>query len=326
VDEKKIRLVRGIFVPNHFYKQKKSKAIPVTVEKDLKHLFSNITVWKKGAQRAPHKPLLTLYALGKNLRREGRLIPFCEIDRDLRKLLEEFGPTRKSYHTEYPFWRLRNDRLWELTNAENVETRKGNTDAKKSELLKHDVHGGFPEEIYQRLSQDRRLFSDIVSQLLSANFPDSIHEDILQAVGIDLADDQPAVSKRDPRFRDHVLRAYEYRCAVCGFNVRIGNSLVGLEAAHIKWHQAGGPDIETNGIALCALHHKLFDRGAFTVSQDMKVQVSENANGTTGFKEWLLDFHNKPLNPPQAKTYFPIPQYLHWHVREVFKGPARYGF
>lgn len=40
---------------------------------------------------------------------------------------------------------------------------------------------------------------------------------------------------------------------------------------------SGGPDSEANGVALCALHHKLFDRGAFTLSKDMKIQVSEKA-------------------------------------------------
>lgn len=41
-----------------------------------------------------------------------------------------------------------------------------------------------------------------------------------------------------------------------GFNVRLGHQLVGVDAAHIQWHQAGGPDTEENGIALCSLHHK----------------------------------------------------------------------
>lgn len=294
---------------------------------DLRKRFNDITVWKKGGQRAPHKPLLALYALGRCLRGEGRLVAFADVDRELRKLLEEFGPTRKSHHPEYPFWRLRNDGLWELTNAEHVVSRRGSTDARKSELLKYDVHGGFPQDVYDALRRDSRILSDIVSTLLTKNFPESIHEDILQAVGIDLAEDHLSVGKRDPLFREHVLRAYEYRCAVCGYNVRLGNSLVGLEAAHIKWHQAGGPDVENNGIALCALHHKLFDRGAFTLSggEDMIVQVSKNAHGTHGFSEWLMKYHGKPLKRPQAPGDYPLPTHVKWHVREVFKGPARFG-
>ena len=33
-----------------------------------------------------------------------------------------------------------------------------------------------------------------------------------------------------PEFRDRVLRAYEYGCAVCGFDLRLGNLLVTVEA------------------------------------------------------------------------------------------------
>nr|WP_300465308.1 hypothetical protein [Desulfobacula sp.] len=75
-----------------------------------------------------------------------------------------------------------------------------------------------------------------MTNILEKNFPTSIHEDILEAVGIDLEYNNKIKRKRDPNFRDKILNAYEYQCAVCGFNVRVGNSLVALEAAHIKWH------------------------------------------------------------------------------------------
>jgi putative restriction endonuclease len=81
--------------------------------------------------------------------------------------------------------------------------------------------------------------------------------------------------------------------------------------------------MENNGIALCSLHHRLFDRGAFTVTQDMKLKVSEIAHGTTGFREWLLVFHDKEIWPPQRQSYYPEPNFVKWHVREVFKGYAR---
>ncbi|MDR5659251.1 hypothetical protein RH915_07095 [Serpentinicella sp. ANB-PHB4] len=31
---------------------------------ELKNRIENLSIWKKGDQRAPHKPLLILYALG----------------------------------------------------------------------------------------------------------------------------------------------------------------------------------------------------------------------------------------------------------------------
>jgi len=103
----------------------------------------------------------------------------------------------------------------------------------------------------------------------------------------------------------------------------MNNIPIALEAAHIKWHQAGGPDQEMNGIALCSLHHKLFDRGAFSLSRKFKILVSDHANGTTGFDDWLMKFHNKKISMPQSKNYYPLPDFINWHVKEVFKGYSR---
>jgi predicted restriction endonuclease len=38
---------------------------------------------------------------------------------------------------------------------------------------------------------------------------------------------------------------------------------VGIEAAHVRWHSQAGPDVVANGLALCALHHALFDLAIF---------------------------------------------------------------
>ena len=61
---------------------------------------------------------------------------------------------------------------------------------------------------------------------------------------------------RDPRFRKNVLEAYDERCAVCEYDIRFGDRLLGLEAAHIRWHSHEGGDVAPNGLALCSTHHK----------------------------------------------------------------------
>lgn len=292
--------------------------------KQIINLFRSVNVWKRGSERAPHKPLLLLYALGKCSRGKPRAIPFSEVARDLPRLLREFGPSRKSYHPEYPFWWLQSDGLWELSHTDDLERRKGGNDPKKSELLRHNVTGGFPDSIYDLLRQDSQLIIEVAQVILDRSFPTSIHEDLLEAVGIEASFQVLTLAKRDPNFRNWVMTAYEYRCAVCGLDVRLGNSQLGLEAAHIKWRQAGGPDIVPNGLALCILHHKMFDRGAFTASPERQVLVSEHAHGTCGFEDWLLAFHGKQLREPQNPDYYPRAKYLKWHFKEVFRAPSRY--
>jgi putative restriction endonuclease len=290
---------------------------------ELKQQIRQITVWKRGEQRAPHKPLLLLYALGRCLNDDSRMIPYSEVDRELRPLLVEFGPERKSSHTEYPFQRLSNDGIWELRNADRLEQRASNSDVKKSELLKHNVLGGFTEDAFQLLHSNPALVSEIALEILNQHFPQTFYADLLNAVGLEIQFEQTLRRRRDPAFRERVLMAYQYRCAVCGYDLRLGSIQVALEAAHIKWHQAGGPDVESNGLALCSMHHKLFDRGAFTINEALHFCVSQKANGSTGLSEWLMSFHGLPLKSPQSSDYQPLSEHLAWHRKEVFHGPGR---
>jgi len=291
-------------------------------EELLRH-FETFRQWGSGGERAPHKPLLLLYAIGKLLRGEDRLISYVDdIEENLKNLLREFGPRRDNYNPHFPFWRLCNDGIWEVTNAQNVrETASG--DAYVTDLRNHNVSGGFNETITEQLQNDHVLCFEIVQNLLDAHFPQSIHEDILQAVGIELPIPTFDTVTSLSNFRAIVLRAYEYRCAVCGYDVKLGNSPVALDACHIKWQMADGPDQEINGLALCSLHHKLFDRGAFTLSRQLHVLVSDDAHGTVGFQEWLMAFHMQRINLPQRQSYNPQQEFIEWHVREVFQGDYR---
>lgn len=97
--------------------------------------------------------------------------------------------------------------------------------------------------------------------------------------------------EQDQQFRHRVLAAYEYRCAVCGFNVRLGTVPIAPDAAHIRWHHAGGPALESIGSALCVLHHKTFDLGVFTLNHEGALLVSDQANG-------IVEFSALRENPP----------------------------
>ena len=156
-------------------------------------------MWRSAGKRAPHKPLLVLYAIGKLLRGESRLIPYSEVDEGLGKLLQEFGLRRLKQGTQYPFWRLRNDGVWEVTDADQIVTNSSG-DASKTDLLDRSVSGGFRAAIATRLQNDSKLTLKIVHNLLDAHFPPSIHGDILQAVNIDPTLRTVNTRRRDSKF------------------------------------------------------------------------------------------------------------------------------
>lgn len=283
--------------------------------------FDRLRVWSSHDVRAPHKPLLVLYCLGRIAAGEPNDFRFRDVKPILENLLIEFGPSRAVYKPEQPFWRLKSDGIWILENADMLAAQ---ADVTKGDLLRNHVRGHFVVEIATMLQQNPDLINIIANRLLDAHFPPSLHEDILAAVGLDThMVDSIARRKRDPAFRARILIAYEWSCVVCGFDVRLAGQSIALEAAHIKWHQAGGPDEEVNGLALCSMHHKAFDLGAFTIRGDRVLLVSEKAHGTSGFNEGLMRFHGRPIRAAQRPDYAPAEAFLGWHASQVFKKPAR---
>jgi len=285
--------------------------------------IEKLNIWSRRGERAPHKPLLLLLALGRLSQGETSL-GFAECEAKLSELLREFGPSRRSVHPEYPFWRLQNDGLWQVSSTEALRPRESRTDPPRTELREKGAVGRFPEDIELRLQANPRLVSEAARRLLSAHFPETLHQDILDSVGLSPERETTTRRPRDPQFRTRILTAYEYRCALCGLDLRMGNLTIALEAAHIQWHQAGGPDTEENGVALCSLHHKVFDLGAFTIHIDYRVLVSELANGSGQFEQVLLRHHGQSIARPSRPQFSPAPRFLGWHRREVFKEGARF--
>ena len=298
---------------------------------DFLRRVGRINVWKRAGERAPHKPLLLLLALGRVQRGERRLANYGnEVAEDLKRLLRWFGPPRSVPHPEAPFARLPNDDLWEVIADADLDRIKGKGGVTHRQLVDHAAAGGFLRSDQQLLLADPKLVEEAAQELLAGHFECSLHDDIRDAVGLPRPAENRAVasqsSTRDPRFRHVVLRAYERRCAVCGFDVRLDDDLVGLDAAHIRWHSAGGPDEVRNGLALCILHHRTFDRGAIGLqraSGGFRLLVSDEANGQSPAFRQLLECHGKPLRNPQRSRQRPDPDFVDWHRKQVFRGRPR---
>ena len=122
----------------------------MTKEEFLKRI-GELTVWRTRGQRAPHKPLLLLLALGDASRRRPRQSTFAEIEPRLRQLLLRFGPPRVTHHPEDPFVRLGNDGVWDVTGFQDLPRNRSGGVGRKF-LVDQDIAAGFPKSLFALLS------------------------------------------------------------------------------------------------------------------------------------------------------------------------------
>lgn len=179
--------------------------------------FENLITWIGGDQRAPHKPLLVLLALGE-WTRGNKAVRFSDAAAPLTELLRRFGPARKTYHPEYPFWRLQRDGVWEVYGVYQIPISQDGG-ATKGALLAADAIGRFTQDVQVEFDADPKLIDQLARRLLEVHFPTSLHEDILDAIGLELDLPRAGGGGRDPNFRKRVLTAYQQQCAICGLQL-----------------------------------------------------------------------------------------------------------
>lgn len=94
-------------------------------------------------------------------------------------------------------------------------------------------------------------------------------------------------------FRDFVMTGYKNRCAITGNVIRYG-SFMNLEAAHIWPRSHKGLYLPSNGIALSRDMHWAFDKGMFTVDDNLRVIVHPDVES-----DYLKQYDHKTLYIPE---------------------------
>ncbi|MFC8342635.1 phosphorothioated DNA-binding restriction endonuclease [Streptomyces sp. NPDC057280] len=280
--------------------------------------------WSRGGARAPHKPLLLLYALGRFQADADGELRYSAVEEDLARLLAEYGPPHRT-SPAYPFHHLVSDGVWEV----RTDRGPGSPGSGVRDLRETGAAGRLAPGLRAALRREPSLLARIARVLLDLHFPPSLHGDVCEAVGLEL---EPAETgrpsdvrrQRSRRMRELVLTAYEFRCAFCGYDGRIGAAPVGLEAAHVRWWAFDGPDEVDNGLCLCSLHHKLFDKGVLGVGDGHRILVSQRFVGhSPAARDHVIALAGRPLLGPQPGTRPVAAAHRDWHTSQVFHGAPR---
>ncbi len=113
------------------------------------------------------------------------------------------------------------------------------------------------------------------------------------------------------RFRQMVLAAYNYKCAITG--IHLPELLV---ASHIvPWKSDKKSRIDPrNGICLNALHDRAFDRGLITFDDDCKIMLSRKLS--TSNHDYFGSFAGKQLSLPSR--FRPLVDFIRFHRKNIF--------
>ena len=284
--------------------------------------------------RAPHKPLLLLWLFGQFAATGTSQASYQQAEEPVSQLINDFGPPVTStaaarQRAAMPFVDLERE-LWDLRDATEKEIAP-DVPARRAWLLERGAVGRLRAPV-ELLLTDPATLAAAARLLLDLHFTPVLAELICSAVDLDVPRSTCGTERvsRTVRFRprrsgfaEEVLRAYAYQCAMCGFDGALGHYPVAIQAAHVRWHSQQGPDEIPNALALCALHHALFDLGVLGITEDRRIRVSSLYVARNEAGQAVDALAGKPLLIPRPRQPTVDVVYISWHHRQVFKGALR---
>lgn len=119
-------------------------------------------------------------------------------------------------------------------------------------------------------------------------------------------------------FAKMMRRIYDNQCAFCGFSLAPA-----LEAAHIKpWPMCTPAErlLPSNGLLLCAVHHKLFDAGLISMTERhvIKVFAPESLTSLAMADDYFVcDLDGTSAHLPRDPRHQPSPEFLNFRKKLV---------
>lgn len=115
-------------------------------------------------------------------------------------------------------------------------------------------------------------------------------------------------------FRDFVMNAYNFKCAVT-HRVIACNGFDNLEAAHIMPQAHNGSFLPCNGIAMSRDLHFAFDKGFFTIQDDYTIKIHPDVLRTDSY---INEYNGQSIFVPKVEFFRPKSEFLAYHRDHIF--------
>ena len=127
-------------------------------------------------------------------------------------------------------------------------------------MKKQGIRGGFNQETLALLHNNPRLIRQAYPKNTIAEFPRELFQANSRQIELSRSTGKlygrcaaiEAERNRNNETQDFGKMCFVStvrQCAICESNIRLQDSLLDLQAAHIMWHAYGGPDKVSNGLA-----------------------------------------------------------------------------
>lgn len=297
---------------------------------------------------APYKPLLLLSIMDLMAQHviDANLIRF---DANLMDAFELYWTriveTSRDSNPVMPFNHLRSEGFWHLVDLYGNEPDLQHVDRNEifRRIKNHALFARLDEELFTLMqfpdSRDdlRRIlietyFSPAIRPLIvevshiTANSFEYSRELLNRSRGRFSLQEAPTIDERylgearSAAFRRVVVDAYQHTCAMCRIRIVTPEGRTTVAAAHIvPWSHSHNDD-PRNGMALCGLHHWIFDQGLISVTPDYALRVSPILVREEQHTGPILALEGNAIHKPSDRVLWPARVALRWHRENVFRG------
>ena len=303
--------------------------------------------YNKGYGRAPHKPILLLAIIeliSKGLISSNRIFITGDLILSFRDIFQKLVTTGHNANFALPFFHMRSEPFWYIVNKPGMAIPMTSSSSIKSfkkleetiafaeidrELFNLFLQESSRNAIIQFILQEyfnkselQNVYessTEIVIRYEILNEPTEVYQQqILTLKGTMSKDDfQEEIFIRGGIFKKTVPQIYNYTCCISGMKIMSNSSAQMIDACHIIPFSISNDDTIPNGLSLSPNMHRAFDRGLITINKDYVVRVSRSVEENKSAYS-LSQFDGKQINLPTSEKWYPSPEALIWHNKEVY--------